>query len=119
MLVFKYVVCSDLAPAAIGVVPIPISLLLIYPSYGSASVFPGSSLAASLSVLIVQGKSGVQQQVPIPHHPKYSALVSSISNAKVYAIINVSKTYPEAHVCIMHLKGSKFKRHIQTWTRRC
>lgn len=73
MLVFKYVVCSDLAPAAIGVVPIPTSLLLIYPTYGSTSIFPGSYLATSLSVLMGKEKSGVQQQAPIPHHPKYSA----------------------------------------------
>lgn len=60
---------------------------------------------------MAKGKSMVQQQVPISHHPKHSALVPSISNAKIYFIININKTYLESHMCIMHLKGSKFKTY--------
>lgn len=109
MLVFKYVECSDLATASIDGVPIPISLLLIYPTYESTSIFHGSYLATSLSVLMANGKSRVQEQVPIPHQPKYSPLVLSISNPKIYLIININKTYLESLMCI--IKGSKFKTY--------
>lgn len=64
MLVFKYVVCSDLAPAAIGVVPIPTSLLLIYPAYGYTSVFPDLPCYLSISF---NGQREVWGSTTSPH----------------------------------------------------
>lgn len=81
-----------MAPAAIGIVPIPTSLLLIYLTYESTSVFPGSHLATSLSVLMAKGKSRVQQQaepfliVPSTQHwfPPYqmSEFILSLTSTK-------------------------------------
>ena len=103
MLVFKYVMCSDLTPAAIGAVPTPTSLLLISPALWIRFCLPW--LLPCYSYISVNGQREVWgSAVPIPHHLKYSALVPSCQMPKFMPSLTPTKPLGNSHMCFVYLK---------------